>query len=296
MSQQINLFELGLVKSKDWFTLSFVAGVYVLAAMAMVYLYSGLEAESAQFLTQRDQAVAQQEAMQKRVDEFTQRLVPVDNSKLESELKNLKAQFEVQSQILAIFQQSISEQAYHLIDYMRALAGQQQPGLWLTGFKIEPAAQHVSLSGQALQTEDIPLYLDLLSAQRVFEGTQFSGLQFKQVELQKTVSQPAETVATQAAPVSAAEQPVAGKGTFAAPVATPLATTAATTAQTAVTDAPAKLRIYAFDVKGRDLSDKNKPASAVSWDEFVRQTIRQPQTNEAQASPAPASQTQVKQP
>ena len=102
MSQQVNLFEPGLVKSKDWFTLSFVAGVYVLAVMAMLYFYSSLVSENAQLQTQRSQALAQSDAMQKKVDEFAQRLVPVDNSKLEAELKGLKARLEMQTQILAI--------------------------------------------------------------------------------------------------------------------------------------------------------------------------------------------------
>lgn len=276
MSQQINLFEAGLVKSKDWFTLSFVAGIYVLAAIIMFYFYSGLESENAQLQEQRNQAVAQQEATKKKVDEFTQRLVPVDNSKLEAELKKLKDRFEMQSQILAIFQQSISESAYHLIDYMRALTGQQQPGLWLTGFRIEPGSQHVSLSGQALQTEDIPLYLDLLSAQHVFEGTQFSGLQFKQVELQKRP--PPAAVATVAPPATTTAPLATGKS---APVpASPVTAAAPVNAAAPALEIPTKLQVYAFDVKGQDVRDKTKPETAVSWDDFVRQTIPAPQAKQ----------------
>jgi hypothetical protein len=283
MSQQVNLFESGLVKSKDWFTLTLVGAVYALAALAMVYFYTGIEAEKAQLLAQRDQATAQYDAMQKKVDEFAKKVTPVDNSKLEAELKKLNSRFEMQSQMLAIFQQSISEQAYHLIDYMRALTGQQQPGLWLTGFKIEPAAQHVSLSGQALQTEDIPLYLDLLSAQRVFEGTQFSGLQFKQIELQKAAP-PAAVVAT-APPVAAtAPAPQAGAkgGAVAAVPATPVAPAAATTP---VVEVPVKLQVYTFEVKGQDLRDRTKPVSALSWDDFVSQTGKPAQARPQEAMP-----------
>lgn len=318
MSQQVNLFEPGLVKSKDWFTLSFVAGVYVLAVMAMLYFYSSLVSENAQLQTQRSQALAQSDAMQKKVDEFAQRLVPVDNSKLEAELKGLKARLEMQTQILAIFQQSISENAWHLIDYMRALTGQQQPDLWLTGFKIEPAFQHVSLSGQSLQAEDIPLYLDLLSAQKVFAGTQFSGLQFKQVELHKP-QQAAPVADVAAAP---APPPVATAATKApapadnetmdtdndketadamppAAVAAPSPAPASaspsvsTAAPAAITASPAMdtLKVYAFDVKGREANDRNKPVSSVSWDDFVRQTVQQPK-----ALPAQVEQNPVKQP
>ncbi len=136
MSQQINLFEGGLVKSKDWFNLPFVVVIYVLAAGVMFYLFTGLEAENAALQTQRNQAVTQYETMQKKMDQFAQRVTPIDNSKLEAELKTLKGRFEMQSQILAIFQQSISDAANQLIDYMRAFTAQQQPGLWLTGFRI----------------------------------------------------------------------------------------------------------------------------------------------------------------
>ncbi|WP_229007951.1 PilN domain-containing protein [Methylophilus sp. Leaf408] len=278
MSQQINLFESGLVKSKDWFTLSFVAAIYILAAIVMVYFYTGIESENAQLLAQRNQTVTQHESMQKKVEEFAKKTVPVDNSQLEAELKNLNSRFEMQSQMLAIFQQSISENAYHLIDYMRGLASQQLSGVWLTGFKIEPAAQHVSLSGQALQTEEIPLYLDLLSAQKVFEGTQFSGLQFKQVELQKQLAPQATAVATPATAPAAAPATTpdtSGKSASATssttnnPV-TPPASTAP--ANATVPEEASKLKIYAFDVKGQDLRDKSKPVTALSWDDFVSQT------------------------
>ncbi|MEZ0289232.1 MAG: PilN domain-containing protein [Methylophilus sp.] len=274
MSQQVNLFEIGLVKSKDWFTLTLVGAVYALAALVMVYLYTGIEAENAQLLAQRNQTAAQYEDMQKKVDEFAKKATPVDNSKLEAELKKLNARFEMQSQMLAIFQQAISENAYHLIDYMRALTAQQQPGLWLTGFKIEPAAQHVSLSGQALQTEDIPLYLDLLSAQRVFEGTQFSGLQFKQIELQKRVPAPAAVVDTTPSVVAPTPQ---ATGKRAPVVATPVTPVTPAASSMPVVEVPVKLQLYAFDVKGQDLRDKTKPVSPMSWDDFVSQTGQPPQ-------------------
>lgn len=278
MSQQVNLFESGLVKSKDWFTLSFVAAIYILAAIVMVYFYTGIESENAQLLAQRNQTVTQYENMQKKVEEFAKKTVPVDNSQLEAELKNLNSRFEMQSQMLAIFQQSISENAYHLIDYMRGLASQQLSGVWLTGFKIEPAAQHVSLSGQALQTEEIPLYLDLLSAQKVFEGTQFSGLQFKQVELQKQLAPQAPAVAIPATAPAAAPTTTpdtSGKSASATPSTTnnPVTPSASTApANATVPEEASKLKIYAFDVKGQDLRDKSKPVTALSWDDFVGQT------------------------
>lgn len=278
MSQQINLFEGGLVRSKDWFTLPLVGGIYAFTAGVMFYLGTGLEAESAQLQVQRSQAMAQYENIQKKVDELSQRVVPVDNSKLETELKNLKARFDMQSQILAIFQQSISDAASHLVDYMRALTARQQPGLWLTGFKIEPAAQHVTLNGQALQSGDIPLYLDLLSGQPIFEGTQFSGIQFKQVELHKTqpatpVQAPANAVPPVASSVS--EQPPSGKGTSEPSSAS--AASAVTPAAAVAPAAPAQevtLKVYDFEVKGQDLQNRAKRDNAVSWDEFVRQTTQ----------------------
>jgi len=274
MSQQINLFEGGLVRAKDWFTLPFVAVVYVVAAGVMFYLYTGFEADNAQLQIQRNQAVSQFEAMQKKFDTLALQVAPVDNSQLETALKNLQARFEMQSQILAIFQQSTSGAADHLIDYMRALTAQQQPGLWLTGFKIEPASQHVSLSGQALQSEQIPLYLDLLSAQRVFAGTQFAGLQLKQQELRLPQTSPAATNAAQASASPTPEPAGVGKGAadagsnavpaVAAPVPASPSPSAREDAQT--------LTVYAFEVKGRDVQTQAKRDNTVSWDAFVRQT------------------------
>ncbi|WP_029148067.1 PilN domain-containing protein [Methylophilus sp. 5] len=279
MSQQINLFDGGLVKSKDWFTLPVVAAIYVLAAGVMFYLFTGLQAENAQLQTQRNQAVTQYETTQKKVDQFAQHVTPIDNSKLEATLKSLNARFEMQSQILAIFQQSISGAANHLVDYMRALTAQQQPGLWLTGFNIEPGAQHVTLSGQALQSEDIPLYLDLLSTQRIFEGTQFSGIQFKQVELHRAQAAASATPApTPVPPPAPVVEAPAGKGATEASASAGAApgVPASPAAAPSAPAAEVTLQVYAFEVKGKDLQNKAKRENTVSWDEFVRQTTQSP--------------------
>lgn len=276
MSQQINLFEGGLVKSRDRFSVSMVGAVYFLAAVVMYYLFTGLQAENAELQLQRNQAVAQYEAMQKKVEAFSKHVVPIDNSKLEAELNALNSRLEMQSQMLAIFQYSISDAAYHLIDYMRALTQQQQPGVWLTGFKIEPGAQHLSFSGKSLQTVDIPAYLGLLSAQKIFAGTLFSGIQFKQVELHK--SQPSVALATEQAPVGTASAPepaAPGKGGAAAPSVVPAPASPAV--GNSVTPAPdTVLMVYAFDVKGQDMQNPTKAVNGVTWDEFVRQTTQAP--------------------
>lgn len=275
MSQQINLFESGLVKSKDWFSLPLVAAVYALVACFMIYDFTDLQAEGAQLEVQRNQAKAQYEVIQKKLDELAKTVVPVDNSKLEAELKTLKARFDMQTQILAMFQQSISDAGHHLVDYMRALTAQQQPGLWLTGFRIEPAAQHLTLNGQALQSESIPSYLDLLSKRAIFAGTQFSGMQVKQVELHKnqtSTAAVASSVASAPAPTSGNEPSALGKG---APesVGTPAAPTAPSIPVANLASAPeVTLQVYAFDVKGQDLQTQAKHDHALSWDEFVRQT------------------------
>ena len=278
MSQQINLFEGGLVKSRDRFSVSMVGAVYFLAAVVMYYLFTGLQAENAELQLQRNQAVAQYEAMQKKVEEFSKRVVPIDNSKLEAELNALNSRLDMQSQMLAIFQYSISDAAYHLIDYMRALTQQQQPGVWLTGFKIEPGAQHLSLSGKALQTVDIPTYLGLLSGQKIFAGTLFSGIQFKQVELHK--SQSAVALAPATAPVAAAsasEPATTGKDGAVTPSVAPGTPSATPATSNTVAPTPESvLMIYAFDVKGQDMQNPTKAVNGVTWDEFVRQTTQAP--------------------
>lgn len=279
MSQQVNLFEIGLVRSKEWFTLWFVLGVYVIAALVMLYVYSGIRSENSLLMDERKRALAQYETTQKKVDEFAQRAQPVDQSNFENTLKTLKARFEMQSQILTIFQQSLSEESAQLIDYMRALTGQQQPGLWLTGFKLEPSYQHVTLSGQSLKSDDVPAYLDLLSRQKVFAGTHFSGIEFKQLELKKNTS---DSVAVNAAVAPPAETPAtlpAGKASAepekilhdqALAEGTPV--TAA--AGHPVTSQPASLKVYAFEVKGQELRDQALQQNMMTWSAFVRSTVQ----------------------
>jgi len=202
-------------------------------------------------------------------------------------LQSLQARLEMQTQVLQMFNASLSDAAPQLIDYMQALAARPYPGVWITGFHITPAVQSLSLSGNALQTQDIPAYLGQLSAQHIFAGTQFSGLQFKQLELVKptpaagtsmaTASAAANTNTTASSPLPTASatddkaSPAASAGGGVTQADIPPAAAERSTA--AATLAP-RMTVYAFEVKGLDMQAAAKQASGMSWDAFVEQTIQ----------------------
>ncbi len=289
MSQQINLFDGIPVRARDWFSLPLVAVVYLLAAGVMLGLYGRLQDELAVLKVQQTQAQAGYEAMQKKLEVLASQIKPVDNTQLNAQLQQLQARLDMQTQVLQIFSASLSAAAPQLIDYMRALAAQPYPGVWLTGFSITPALQHLSLMGKALQTQDIPAYLGRLSLQKVFAGTQFSGIQFKQIALVKPTpaaggsASPASAEAVNAAAASPASESSAAvtnaKGSAgstalpATPAASPAANPAGNTATTAAAAAPS-LTVYAFEVKGQDMQAAERQASGLSWDAFVEQTIQ----------------------
>jgi hypothetical protein len=61
-------------------------------------------------------------------------------------------------------------------EYLRALARQSLPGLWLTGFRVGRGGAEMEITGRALQPELVPSYIHRLNREPVMHGRAFDSL------------------------------------------------------------------------------------------------------------------------
>jgi len=106
----------------------------------------------------------------------------IEFSPLETELKLLQSQYDDTQRLLEHlthhdfgnqhgFSASLENLAYHRIN-----------NVWLTSFSFFNGGKVISLKGQALNSNDIPSYLDNLSNAQGFQGKKFSVFQLEQPE------------------------------------------------------------------------------------------------------------------
>jgi Tfp pilus assembly protein PilN len=60
--------------------------------------------------------------------------------------------------------------------YLIGLARQRIEGLWLTRIDIREGGDAINLSGRSITAEQVPQYLQRLSAEQAFKGRTFGGL------------------------------------------------------------------------------------------------------------------------
>lgn len=65
---------------------------------------------------------------------------------------------------------------------LRTLSQQKINNVWLTSFSLLDGGQTITLHGEALQSSQIPLYIDSLGKSPHFHGKQFSVFQLQQPE------------------------------------------------------------------------------------------------------------------
>ncbi len=68
-------------------------------------------------------------------------------------------------------------------DLFIALARQSVPGVWLTHLVISGSGVNIKMTGQTRSAELVPLYLEKLSNENSFSGTQFNNFKIKKADV-----------------------------------------------------------------------------------------------------------------
>ena len=176
MAQQINLYDPTLRPQRDAFTarasLLWAAGAALLATAAGWALQLSTPALALVLNAPPGQALPVNPAASAPA-------APV--SAAAAELQRLR-DFEAHQRRVhaAILDGGLGNRSGHA-EYLRALARQAQPQVWLTGFSVKPESKALEIEGQTLDASALPAYLRRLNSEERFKGRPFAHLNIRQV-------------------------------------------------------------------------------------------------------------------
>lgn len=170
MSQQINLFDARFRRQKPHFSaLTMVLAVVAVAVLALLirelYAYQNRSLEAT--LAQTEQRVLQlREQVIRLGREFGDQ---GRSTALVDEAVRLEEQVRVRRSLLDGIQGGASK-VEGFSPYLAALARQTMPGVWLTGVEIGSASDNLVLKGRVLDSELVPVYIQRLNREPLFNG------------------------------------------------------------------------------------------------------------------------------
>lgn len=96
-----------------------------------------------------------------------------DDPRLEQELTRLDRSLEQRRRLLAEVETLVAREGGNFSAYLAALARQVPPELWLTRVELDLLSDQVLLEGRSRHGNLVPLYLEKLGNESVFEGRTF---------------------------------------------------------------------------------------------------------------------------
>lgn len=175
MSQQINLANPLLLKRRYVFGLREMAigvGCVLAGALAWAgvlhYQASGLEDEAI-----RQEAL--QADAQRALDTLTAAAQRGVNPQLTAQIQTTQRNVAQREALLNSVSSMMESTSTGFAQPMRALALSDSEGVWLNAFTLKPG--YLELKGSTLDAALLTQYIDRLSRQAPFSGTQFSGMQ-----------------------------------------------------------------------------------------------------------------------
>lgn len=183
MSQQINLYEPRLRPRHELATGRNVgiAALVLLLAMSALALWTGSEAKrrEAETAAAQKSLVGEQEKLAATVKVLAERKV---SPALAVELDKAKALLASRQEVMAVLDSGRFGNTQGFASVMTGFARQTRADLWLTGFQVTMGGEEIEIRGRALDPATLPIYMQSLSSEPVFQGRRFATLEMQDVE------------------------------------------------------------------------------------------------------------------
>jgi MSHA biogenesis protein MshI len=178
MAQQINLFDPALERQRAWLTLRNVTGLAVGLAVAVGALGYAERRELAPLATLSTANETRLKAAREQIAVLGQQMANrKPDPHLEQEVVAKRFLLATRGEVLALLRKSIGEEAAPpFADYLRGLARQTIPGLWLTAFSIEAQSGGMEIRGRTIDPALLPTYIRRLNGEPAFRGQAFAAL------------------------------------------------------------------------------------------------------------------------
>ena len=182
MTQHINL----LFKKKDLSTPVGKMLLAPLAAVLLVLLALWSMGETEEFKARRTEQAEQQQLQQARAR--LDASLKTSGGNLDQEIAALKPRAQAAQLVMGKLDTLGRQRGYS--DYMNALAGVSEKGVWLNKIEISQGGKSVSLSGRALDKSAVLSYVKKLNARFASLGVSFSTLDVTPETAQGTAGAP----------------------------------------------------------------------------------------------------------
>ena len=177
MIQQVNLYQPVLRKEKKVFSVRALLLALVLVAVGQAGLTGALAWQSGSMRTELGRMQQQRDALRTRVTELDQRHpVPKPDPQLAARRDELEAETQAKRGVLAVLKRRNLGAGGSFADYLEGLARQRLPDLWFSRVEVADGGAKVVLAGSTLKPEQLPQFLQRLSAEAPFRGLEFTSL------------------------------------------------------------------------------------------------------------------------
>lgn len=183
--QQVNLYQPILRKQEKVFSAKTLlqGNLLVLAGLAVIYLYTVFQTQSLQ--QQLKQTGQQRDQQIKRLADLSAQYPPLArDASLPARIEQARATVQRKRTVLAAVKNLGLDSEVHFSEHLTGLARQDLPHLWLQRIFVQ-YGQHVELQGSASRAEEVPIYLQRLSDEAAFSGTEFQTVVITQSEQYK---------------------------------------------------------------------------------------------------------------
>lgn len=174
MRQQVNLFQPMFRRQEKRFSAKTLLGLFAAAAIFFTSVY-GYARWNVHNLEARLVELQQQyQAELKRVDDLG-RQFPLrrQSQQLQAQLDKLRNEQSAKEKLITVLRGKTLGNTDGFSGHLEAMARQNIHGMWLTRFHISGDGQQVDIQGNSLNPEYVPRFLQQLSDEDVFEGTEF---------------------------------------------------------------------------------------------------------------------------
>ncbi len=176
MMQQVNLYQPILRKQEKVFSASTMlqGNMVVLVGLALLYLYTVMQTQDMR--SQLRQATKERNEQVTLNAELLAKYPPKrKDAALAGRIEKARMTLQQKRMLLTQVKTLGLDTTVHFSEHLEALARQDMPSLWLSYIQLRHG-QQVVLHGSAYKADDLPVYLQRLSEEKVFAGTAFQSV------------------------------------------------------------------------------------------------------------------------
>ena len=177
MSQQINLFNPLFLKKKRYFSFATMAQSLGVLLVGLAAFYGYARYQETILEDEGKAATIAFDAEKARLAKFTAEFAPANAQQdIDKAIGAAKAEITNKQAVIAQLQSGVLGNTKGYSDFLGAFARRAQPGVWLTSIQIGPGDESLSITGRALQGEQVSTLLTQYRAEPALKGRPFNGV------------------------------------------------------------------------------------------------------------------------